>query len=204
MPDTLTISMTDVAIRLGVAALLGLAIGLERERLDRAAGLRTHALVCLSAALIMIVSAYGFTDALDLSNGNVSLDPSRVAAQVVSGVGFLGAGVIIFRRNAIHGLTTAASLWAIAGIGLACGGGLIWPAVLATGIILAIQSMIRPIEMRYSSKRSTHHFSFGVEDAAAGIVAIETELRNQDVIVNSSTLMFQMSAATVPPPSFPN
>ena len=112
----------EVIIRLVVAAVLGSLIGLERERLDRGAGLRTHALVATASALIIIVSAYGFSDVLQ--EGRIVLDPSRVAAQVVSGIGFLGAGTIILRKNAIRGLTTAASVWAVAGIGLAAWG---WP-----------------------------------------------------------------------------
>ena len=109
----------EVVIRLLVAAVLGSLIGLERERLDRGAGLRTHALVATASALIIIVSAHGFSDVLQ--EGRIVLDPSRVAAQVVSGIGFLGAGTIILRKNAIRGLTTAASVWAVAGIGLAAG-----------------------------------------------------------------------------------
>jgi putative Mg2+ transporter-C (MgtC) family protein len=163
MSADLAISTTEVLLRLGLAAGLGMAVGIERERLDRAAGLRTHALVCIASALVMIVSAFGFTDALGFGGSNVSLDPSRVAAQVVSGVGFLGAGVIIFRGNAVHGLTTAASLWAIAGIGLACGGGLYLAAILATGIILGIQSIIRPLEHRYSRRRLSHHLEISLD-----------------------------------------
>jgi putative Mg2+ transporter-C (MgtC) family protein len=188
MPNELAISMSDVALRLGVAALIGLVIGLERERLDRAAGLRTHALVCVASAMVMIVSAHGFSDSLDLGSEHVTLDPSRVAAQVVTGVGFLGAGVIIYRRNSIQGLTTAASLWAIAGIGLACGGGLIWAAVLAAGIILAIQALIRPIERRYLNKRSTHHLILGVDDTAVGMAAIEKVLHDQNAIIRHITV----------------
>src|SRR4051794_17072968 len=131
MDAELTLPLQDVFLRLGVAAVLGSAIGLERERLERAAGLRTHALVSLTACLLMIVSAYGFSDVLN-TQPNTTLDPSRIAAQVVTGIGFLGAGVIIFRKNSIRGLTTAASLWAVAAIGLANGGGLIWPAIIAT------------------------------------------------------------------------
>src|SRR5699024_2156148 len=100
--------------------VLGGLIGLERERLDRAAGFRTHALVAVASALIMVVSTYGFP--ATSREGGGGLDPSRMAAQVVSGVGFLGAGVIILRGNTVRGLTTAATIWAVAGLGLAAGG----------------------------------------------------------------------------------
>src|ERR1700744_5434652 len=110
----------ELVSRLVMAAGLGSVIGLERERLQWAAGLRTHMLVSVGSALIMIVSAYGFSATL---GPHVVRAPSRVAAQVVSGIGFLGAGSIILRNEAVKGLTTAASVWAVAGIGLATGGG---------------------------------------------------------------------------------
>ncbi len=136
------LSYVDMLLRLGAATLLGAAIGLERERLERAAGFRTHALVCLASALIMVVSIYGFPQS-DV------LDPSRIAAQVVSGIGFLGAGVIIFRRNTVRGLTTAASLWAVSGVGLAVGAGLYIPATAGTVFMLLIQAALRPVEAHF-------------------------------------------------------
>ncbi len=114
---------------LGLAFVLSALIGLERELKQKAAGLRTHLLVGVGAALIMLVSKYGFGDVF--VRNLIVLDPSRVAAQIVSGIGFLGAGLIIVRRDAIHGLTTAATIWLTAGIGMACGGGL---AGLATAV----------------------------------------------------------------------
>ena len=104
----------ELVARLVLAAALGSVIGIERERLSWAAGLRTHMLVCVGSALIMIVSAFGFADVLGAKN--VVLDPSRMAAQVVSGIGFLGAGSILMRGEIVRGLTTAASLWSVASI----------------------------------------------------------------------------------------
>ena len=138
----------DPILRLLVAALLGSVIGLERERLNWMAGLRTHMLVCVGSALAMLVSAYGFAEALRAPD--VVLDPSRVAAQVVSGIGFLGAGVILLRGDVLRGVNTAASLWSVAGVGLAVGGGMYVAAVGATGIILLILAGIKPIERRLS------------------------------------------------------
>src|SRR6201985_3718883 len=112
----------ELVSRLFIAAALGSVIGFERERLSWAAGLRTHMLVCVGSALIMIVSADGFAGALKDAHGVV--DPPRVAAQVVSGIGFLGAGSILLRGEIVRGLTTAASLWSVAAIGLTGGGGL--------------------------------------------------------------------------------
>jgi putative Mg2+ transporter-C (MgtC) family protein len=117
---------------LGLAFGLSALIGLEREVKQKAAGLRTHLLVGVGAALIMLVSKYGFSDIL--ARNLIVLDPSRVAAQIVSGIGFLGAGLIIVRRDAIHGLTTAATVWLVAGIGMACAGGLAGLAAAATGL----------------------------------------------------------------------
>lgn len=139
MPSTL-----EMVIRLLLAAALGSVVGLERERLLWVAGLRTHMLVCVGAALVMMVSAFGFSDAL--GPAGTTLDVSRVAAQVVSGIGFLGAGTILLRHDVIRGLTTAASLWAVAAIGLAVGGGLYAVAIAATLIILAILVALKPLE----------------------------------------------------------
>ena len=139
--------------RLALAALLGSVIGLERERLLWAAGLRTHMLVCVGSCLIMLVSNYGFADALGAKN--VVLDPSRVAAQVVSGIGFLGAGTILLRGEVVKGLTTAASLWAVAAIGLAIGGGLYVPAVATTTFVIAILAGVKPLEERWRDRMQT-------------------------------------------------
>src|ERR1700691_1214303 len=107
---------------LGLAFVLSALIGFERELRAKAAGLRTHTVVGVAAALIVLVSKYGFTDVL--VRQVIVLDPSRVAAQVVSGIGFLGAGLIIVRRDSVHGLTTAATIWLTAAIGLAAAAGL--------------------------------------------------------------------------------
>jgi putative Mg2+ transporter-C (MgtC) family protein len=130
---------------LGLALLLSAAIGLEREIRQKDAGLRTHTLVGVGAALFMLISKYGFTDVLE--SRLVVLDPSRVAAQIVSGIGFLGAGLIFVRRDSVRGLTTAASIWVTAAIGAAAGAGLIVLAVLATGIYFLV-ALVFPVVTR--------------------------------------------------------
>jgi putative Mg2+ transporter-C (MgtC) family protein len=125
------LSNWEILERLLIAAALGSLIGFERERLLWAAGIRTHMLVCVGACLFMIVSAYGFSAS---TSEHVVLDPSRVAAQVVSGIGFLGAGAILARGEVVKGLTTAASIWTVAAIGLASGGGLYFAAAISTAI----------------------------------------------------------------------
>ena len=126
----------DFILRIFVAALLGGAIGLEREYRAKEAGFRTHFLVALGSALFMIVSAYGFEEVVMLPGHR--LDVSRVAAQVVSGIGFIGAGTIIFHKseNVVRGLTTAAGVWVVAAIGLACGGGMYKLAIASTLLVL--------------------------------------------------------------------
>jgi putative Mg2+ transporter-C (MgtC) family protein len=148
------LSNEEMMIRLVLAATLGSLVGFERERVSWSAGLRTHMLVCVGACLIMIVSAFGFADILGTKN--VMLDPSRIAAQVVSGIGFLGAGAILMQGDTIRGLTTAASVWAIAAIGLAVGSGLYTAAIASTLLILIILAGIRPLEKLYRDKRQNH------------------------------------------------
>jgi putative Mg2+ transporter-C (MgtC) family protein len=126
----------DVTIRLVLAAVLGGAIGLERELREREAGLRTHLLVSVGAALFTLVSAYGFSDFRYGLETGITLDPTRIAAQIVTGIGFLGAGAIIRQGLSIRGLTTAATLWAVAAIGLATGAGYYSAAVIATAVVI--------------------------------------------------------------------
>jgi putative Mg2+ transporter-C (MgtC) family protein len=131
-----TLGWEGVAVRLTVAAVLGGAIGLERELRDREAGFRTHMLVCVGSALFTIVSAYGFSEFLESGDPVIRADPTRIAAQIVTGIGFLGAGAIIRQGLSIRGLTTAATLWVAAAIGLAAGAGYYSGAIAATAITL--------------------------------------------------------------------
>jgi putative Mg2+ transporter-C (MgtC) family protein len=125
-----------VVLRLAVAAALGAAIGLERELRDREAGVRTHLLVSMGSCLFTLVSAYGFHDFLVAGGNVVRADPSRIAAQIVTGIGFLGAGAIIREGLSVRGLTTAASLWIVAAIGMAAGAGYYEAATAATALTL--------------------------------------------------------------------
>jgi putative Mg2+ transporter-C (MgtC) family protein len=123
-------------LRLTLAGVLGAAVGLERELREREAGLRTHLLVSLGACLFTLAGAYGFRDFFVSSGALVRTDPTRIAAQVVSGIGFLGAGAIIRQGLSVRGLTTAATLWVVAAIGLASGAGYYVAAALTTAIAL--------------------------------------------------------------------
>jgi len=158
------ISDIEITTRLVLAAVLGSLIGFERERLLWAAGIRTHMLVSVGACLLMIVSAYGFQQALEMQH--VILDPSRIAAQVVSGIGFLGAGAILLKGEVVRGLTTAASIWAVAAIGLAAGGGLYFAAAVSTIIILVILAGIKPLEEIYRARAQSCVIEFVAEKDA--------------------------------------
>ena len=131
----------DITLRLAVAMLLGGVIGFEREYRAKDAGFRTHFLVALGSALMMIVSQYGFEGFLATHDG-LRLDPSRIAAQVVSGISFLGAGVIFKNGNSIRGLTTAAGMWGTAAVGMAIGAGLYWVGFIEAAVLVAIQIVL--------------------------------------------------------------
>ena len=133
MPD---LSWADVLLRVAVAAALGGAIGLERELREREAGFRTHLLVSVGAALFTLVSAYAWRDFRFSTPQGIVFDPTRIAAQVVTGIGFLGAGAIIRQGLSVRGLTTAATLWVVAAIGMASGAGYYTAAAITTGIVL--------------------------------------------------------------------
>ena len=173
---------------LGSAFLLSALIGLEREVRQKSAGLRTHTLVGVGAALFMLISKYGFTDVLQ--TGRVVLDPSRVAAQVVSGIGFIGGGLIFVRRDAVRGLTTAAVVWLTAAVGAACGAGLPVLAAVATGIhfltVLGFSSLARhlphskrvesAVQLRYLDGKGVLRTILRTATGAGWVIAqVETE-----------------------------
>ncbi len=147
-PGQGTRQIVELLIAFGLTAL----IGLEREVHGKAAGLRTQTIVGTAAALILIISKYGFADVL--VPGTVEVDPSRVAAQIVSGIGFLGAGLIITRQGAVHGLTTAAAIWECAAIGMAAGAGLVTLAIVVTILHFVIVLGFTPLTQRLTARLS--------------------------------------------------
>lgn len=139
MTPNLTVNLQlELIARLSIALVLGAAIGFEREMDRQPAGFRTHALVALGSALFTVISAYGFTGAV--------VDPTRIAAQIVSGIGFLGAGTILHHRGSIRGLTTAASLWSAAAVGMAAGAGLLVMAVVGAVLIVVVLGLLEGVE----------------------------------------------------------
>ena len=149
MPE---LSWLEVVLRVGLAAVLGGAIGLERELREREAGLRTHLLVSVGAALFTMVSAYAWTDWAFSQREGLVFDPTRIAAQVVSGIGFLGAGAIIRQGLSVRGLTTAATLWVVAAIGMASGVGYYEAALVTTALVLLSLWPLRVIAYRLSTR----------------------------------------------------
>ena len=141
----------EFALRLVAAAACGAIIGIERSKRFKEAGIRTHIIVCLAAALIMIISKYSFADLTSETglnfNGTRGADPARIAAQAVSGISFLGAGLIFNNGGSIKGLTTAAGVWATAGIGLAIGSGMYWLGIFATVFVSVIQMIFHSLKI---------------------------------------------------------
>ena len=151
LTHTTWLELLDFAIRILIAMVCGDVIGYERTRRFKGAGLRTHIIVCAAAALFMIVSKYGFSDLAaqypSIADGLKIADPARIAAQVVSGISFLGAGVIFKNKGAVSGLTTAAGLWATAGIGLAVGSGMFIIGIFATLMIALFQYLLHKFKI---------------------------------------------------------
>ena len=167
---------------LGVAFLLCGAIGLERQISQKSAGLRTHTLVGMGSAGFTLVSAYGFSSVL---GDDVLLDPSRIAAQIVSGVGFLGAGVIFMRRDVVRGLTTAASIWLTAAVGMACGAGMIVMAGAMTILHLIAIVILAPISKHLPSRdnRRTLIIRYrGGLGSLRGVLSVASDMGFQTVI----------------------
>ena len=172
------LGLAEILARLALAAGLGGAIGIERELRDRYAGLRTHLLVSLGSALFTLVSAYAWTG-FKFGSG-VSYDPTRIAAQVVTGIGFLGAGAIMRQGISVHGLTTAATLWMAAAIGMTAATGYYSAAVLATVLSLVVLWPLRIFERRYIDRvrASSAHIIVDLElgsDAASVLHYLESE-----------------------------
>lgn len=190
-------------LRLLIAAGLCGLIGFEREARDQAAGLRTHIILGVGATLFTLISAYGFAEFRDASN----FDPTRIAAQIVSGVGFLGAGAILRYGNDVRGVTTAATLWTVAAIGTAVGAGYLFGAVSATAIVLlallALRALRRSIASRLQTGFATMEISFndGGDDAPRALETLERNgirVRSMDVEIEGRQARYSISVR-IPP-----
>ncbi|MDG0872918.1 MgtC/SapB family protein [Paenibacillus thiaminolyticus] len=184
------ISLVHVVLRMVLAVVLGGFIGLEREKRSQAAGLRTHMLVSLGSALVMLISVYGFP-VLD-GQGKAQVDVARIAAQVVSGVGFLGAGTIIRNGTSVKGLTTAASLWVSAAIGLACGSGFITAALLGCGLSLVALWVLNQYDIKNRVAHRLHLLEIIADEREGWLTAMTKEVEEQGMSVRS----FRMHAVS--------
>jgi len=177
-----SIPALSLVFRLTLACILGGAIGLQREGLNRPAGFRTHVLVALGAALIMLLSMYGFQEF------GQPYDPGRLAAQVVSGIGFLGAGTIMREGASIRGLTTAASLWVVAGIGLACGAGFYLSAVAATVLVYLTLGVFFHLERGWINPASYVKMGVVTLDQPGQLGRIGAALGGKNISVRNITI----------------
>jgi putative Mg2+ transporter-C (MgtC) family protein len=167
------LSWLEIVLRVGLAAGLGGAIGFERELREREAGLRTHMLVSVGAALFTLVSAYAWTDWQFSTPNGLVFDPTRIAAQIVSGIGFLGAGAIIRQGLSVRGLTTAATLWVVAAIGMASGAGYYAAAIFTTVLVLVSLWPLRIVAHRVSERFRPEEGRLAVElGAGASTVSV--------------------------------
>lgn len=179
------IEWTDIVLRLGLASLLGAAVGLERERMEQVAGMRTHMMVCLGSSLLTIVSMYGFLEMVTYAP-NMRYDPTRIAAQIVSGIGFLGAGTILFlREKVIRGLTTAAGLWTVAGIGIAVGCGFYFAAVVATVFAIVILLLIHPFERTVLARIKPKYIKVIVDNRDESTKVVSAMFKDKSLLINS-------------------
>lgn len=173
------LSYFELTIRLVLSIFLGGLIGLERETVNRPAGFRTHILVCLGSTVIMLVSLFIFNE----FSGQTNIDPGRIPAQVISGIGFLGAGTIIIEGADVKGLTTAASLWTVAAIGLAVGVGFYYGAILATFLILLTLITFNRLDAAILRKRHLQPLKLIVEDLPGQLGKIGSVLGEMDISI---------------------
>ncbi|MBO9607048.1 MAG: MgtC/SapB family protein [Paenibacillaceae bacterium] len=177
--DLWHISYAELALRICLALLLGGIIGAEREWSNHAAGFRTHILVCIGSATVMLLSVYGFGQFA--ADPNVRLDPARLAAQAITGVGFLGAGAIMRKGDTVSGLTTAASLWVVMAIGLCVGAGFYFAAVLTAFLVLVSLYVLNKWERAFSGKRKRHELSIRVMERPDMLGQIAMKLAEHDI-----------------------
>ncbi|GAA0380673.1 MgtC/SapB family protein [Bacillus horti] len=174
----------EITIRLLLATFLGGLVGIEREQNNHPAGFRTHILVCVGSTLIMLISMYGFEEFIyNNPQINTIQDPARLAAQVVSGIGFLGAGTILVHGGTIRGLTTAASLWVVAGIGLALGTGFYYGAALATVLVLVSLVVLNKIEEAFIRKGKSQLIQITVKDSPGKLGEIATKIGDRKISI---------------------
>lgn len=187
-------TQVELLCRIIIAGICGGIIGYERKNRNKEAGIRTHMIVALGASLIMIVSKYGFADIL--GEQGIALDPSRIAAQIVTGVGFLGAGMIFMRKNTISGLTTAAGIWATSAIGMSIGSGLYLLGIVTTVLIVVIQIILhgRLLKETYKDEISflLKKDKNAVQDLQKQLESMHIEILNIEIKKHNEFYMVEM------------
>ena len=177
------IAQLELLLRILAAGVCGGAIGYERKTHLKEAGMRTHMIVAIGAAMLMIVSQYGFDDIL--SRNDYSFDPSRVASQIVSGIGFLGAGMIFFKRDTVSGLTTAAGIWATAGVGMAIGGEMYVLGIVTTILIFVVQTLLHR-DYRFLSFPAAIYLGLEFDGGFDEVFFAEERLKSENIeIINN-------------------
>lgn len=184
--DPWYISELSILLRLLLALLLGGLVGFEREQSNHAAGLRTNILVCIGSCLLMLLSIYGFS--AFVNEPNVRVDPARLAAAVITGIGFLGAGTILFTGKSITGLTTAASLWVVAAIGLAVGAGFYFAAASSTIMVLLTLWAFNKLEKRYINTKREHTIIVQADEKSTIVETLNTLLSEHQIVLRKISL----------------
>lgn len=173
----------ELFLRIIIAVFCGAFVGYERTNRGKEAGIRTHTIVAVASCLMMIISQYGFNDFFEnfkTSSIDLKLDPSRVAAQIVTGIGFLGAGMIFIQKNVVTGLTTAAGIWAVAGIGMAIGSGMYFMGIICTGVIVVVQFIMHK-SAKFTGSQAESRMSFVIKDDDKELGELLDEIRKSDV-----------------------
>ena len=178
------LTIVAVLMRIGVAVVIGAVIGIEREIKNRPAGMRTHVLVCVGAALVSLIESQTVADVVALGNASIGVSMGRITTSVVSGVGFLGAGMIFVRNQTISGLTTAAGVWATAGIGMTIGAGLYFLGVAATLLIVAAQMTLHK-NFTWLNFPVAEQISMEIEDTGDGVASIRDKLLSHNLEIIS-------------------
>ena len=177
-----TLGQWELLVRLVVACLCGFVIGIERSFRQKEAGMRTHIILALGAALMMVVSKYGFFDIAEMDMNSLRADASRIASNVVTGISFLGAGVIFVRGGTIKGLTTAAGIWATAGIGMALGAGMYTVGIVSTVIMIIIQLLLHKF-MPFSENMETNIISIKINEGEQALDQITQQLTEAGIVI---------------------
>lgn len=190
--QALDINLVNAVWRLVLSMLLGCAIGYERKLKGQSAGIRTFSLIAMGSTLAMLLSIYVPQEYLGLKNG----DPGRIAAQVVTGIGFLGAGAIIQMKGSVRGLTTAAGIWMVAAIGMCVGVGLYWLSVIATALILVILLPLERAERRWAGGVGLRHLSLGLEGIVTDLEPWRELLRREGIKISNLNVEYDLRTST--------